>query len=114
MMQVNERIWCGKFPDDIQELRDKGVKFVFALDWKAGLVTGDDIERIVRHIPNPYRYNAPPDWSACDMNEMRETARMIVSKSHEAPVFFHCWKGKDRTGRMRSMVEAFLDEAVLA
>ena len=63
------------------------------------------VNRIVRHIPNPYgkkNYVKDEDY-------IRETARLILTLAQAAPVFFHCMFGKDRTGFVKDAVESMLD-----
>ena len=68
--------------------------------------TGDHyVNRIVRHIPNPYgKKNYVKDESY-----IRDTAQLILTLAQDAPVFFHCMFGKDRTGFVRDAVESMLD-----
>ena len=68
--------------------------------------TGDHhVNRIVRHIPNPYgKKNYVKDEAY-----IRDTAQLILTLSQDAPVFFHCMFGKDRTGFVRDAIERMLD-----
>ena len=63
------------------------------------------VSRIVRHIENPYgkkNYVKDEDY-------IRDTARLILTLAQDAPVFFHCMFGKDRTGFVRDAIERMLD-----
>ena len=92
-------------------------KYVVSLDRNAGewvtdishdvlRDTGDIfVNRIVRHIPNPYgKKNYVKDETY-----IRDTAQLILTLSQDAPVFFHCMFGKDRTGFVRDAIESMLD-----
>ena len=92
-------------------------KYVVSLDRNAGewvtdishdvlRDTGDHfVNRIVRHIPNPYgKKNYVKDEAY-----IRDTAQLILTLAQDAPVFFHCMFGKDRTGFVRDAIESMLD-----
>jgi protein tyrosine/serine phosphatase len=48
------------------------------------------------------------------MGEVRKTALMIVVLSEIGGVFFHCRKGKDRTGIVKAEVEHLLSQLMEA
>jgi hypothetical protein len=92
-------------------------KYVVSLDRNAGewvtdishdvlKDTGDHyVNRIVRHIPNPYRKKN----YVKDEAYIRDTAKLILTLAQDAPVFFHCMFGKDRTGFVRDAIMKMLD-----
>lgn len=92
-------------------------KYVVSLDSRAGVWltdishdvlkdTGDHyVNRIVRHIPNPYRKKN----YVKDEAYIRDTAKLILTLAQDAPVFFHCLHGKDRTGFVRDAIMKMLD-----
>lgn len=110
-------ITCGS-PTEIEpvDYKDWDIEFIVSLDedtiptlpplyGTAGTLKQMDLTRIVRHIPNPYRGEGNPiDMSKIDMGEVRKTALMIVLLSEIGGVFFHCRKGKDRTGLVKAEV----------
>jgi protein tyrosine/serine phosphatase len=117
-------ITCGS-PAAIEpvDYKDWDIEFIVSLDEDTFAVTafppmyGETLglTRIVRHIPNPYRGKGKPiDMSVVDMGEVRKTALMIVLLSEIGGVFFHCRKGKDRTGIVKAEVEHLLSQLMEA
>ena len=108
-------ITCGS-PTEIEpvDYKDWQIQFIVSLDEDTiptlpPLYEQMELTRIVRHIPNPYRGEGKPiDMSVVDMGKVRKTALMIVLLSEIGGVFFHCRKGKDRTGLVKAEVERIL------
>ena len=125
-----EEVFAGRFPitcgspTEIEpvDYKDWDIEFIVSLDedtiptlpplyGTAGTLKQMDLTRIVRHIPNPYRGEGKPiDMSVVDMGEVRKTALMIVALSEIGGVFFHCRKGKDRTGLVKTEVKHILNQ----
>jgi protein tyrosine/serine phosphatase len=109
-------ITCGS-PAAIEpvDYKDWDIEFVVSLDDALWADHSYEATRICRHIPNPYRGKGKPiDMSVVDMGEVRKTALMIVVLSEIGGVFFHCRKGKDRTGIVKAEVEHLLSQLMEA
>jgi hypothetical protein len=118
-------ITCGSPTEiDSMDYMDYEIEFVVSLDEDTfakgclpSFYIGNrlGVTRIVRHIPNPYRGEGKPiDMSVVDMGKVRKTALMIVVLSEIGGVFFHCRKGKDRTGIVKAEVEHLLSQLMEA
>ena len=115
-MQIADNVFCAdgeKFieSDDTRRmLNTERRDWVVSLDRRAGkwidkFPHNAVFSRIVRHIENPYgkkNYVKDEDY-------IRNTAQLILTLAEDAPVFFHCLHGKDRTGFVRDAIKRMLD-----
>ena len=115
-MQIADNVFCAdgeKFieSDDTRRmLNTESIDWVVSLDRRAGkwidkFPHNAVFSRIVRHIENPYgkkNYVKDEDY-------IRNTAQLILTLAEDAPVFFHCLHGKDRTGLVRDAIKRMLD-----
>tara|TARA_A200000159_G_scaffold164548_1_gene194651 strand:+ start:8340 stop:8792 length:453 start_codon:yes stop_codon:yes gene_type:complete len=115
-MRITHNVFCAdgeKFiegDDTHRMLNTERIDTVVSLDRRAGKWIDNNsrtvyVSRIVRHIENPYgkkNYVKDEDY-------IRDTAQLILTLAQDAPVFFHCLHGKDRTGFVRDAIERMLD-----
>tara|TARA_Y100000004_G_scaffold159054_1_gene185714 strand:- start:487 stop:939 length:453 start_codon:yes stop_codon:yes gene_type:complete len=115
-MRIAHNVFCAdgeKFTegdDTHRMLNTERIDTVVSLDRRAGNWIDNNsrtvyVSRIVRHIENPYgkkNYVKDEDY-------IRDTAQLILTLAQDAPVFFHCLHGKDRTGFVRDAIERMLD-----
>jgi len=115
-MRITHNVFCAdgeKFiesDDTHRMLNTERIDTVVSLDRRAGNWIDNNsrtvyVNRIVRHIENPYgkkNYVKDEDY-------IRDTAQLILTLAQDAPVFFHCLHGKDRTGFVRDAIERMLD-----
>ena len=115
-MRIAHNVFCAdgeKFiegNDTYRMLNTERIDTVVSLDRRAGNWIDNNsrtvyVNRIVRHIENPYgkkNYIKDEDY-------IRDTAQLILTLAQDSPVFFHCLHGKDRTGFVRDAIERMLD-----
>jgi nucleoside-diphosphate-sugar epimerase len=113
---IADNVYCAdgeKFieSDDAHRmLNTERIDTVVSLDRRAGAwVDGNSrtvyVNRIVRHIENPYGKRE----YVRDYRYIRDTAQLILTLAQDGAVFFHCLHGKDRTGFVREAIEELLD-----
>lgn len=119
-MQVTYNVLCAdgvKFTESDNAylmLNTERIDTVVSLDSRAGTWIDNNsrtvyVNRIVRHIENPYgkkNYVKDEDY-------IRDTAQLILTLAQDGPVYFHCLHGKDRTGLVRDAIERILDPKIL-
>ena len=118
-MKITHNVFCAdgvKFTesdDTHRMLNNERIDTVVSLDRRAGAWVDKNsrtvyVNRIVRHIDNPFGQRN----YVKDEEYIHDTARMILTLAEDSPVFFHCLHGKDRTGFLIDAINWVLDPKI--